>query len=78
MIAHASEDVGLSDQQAMVQACSALYALNNLGMPEGDLVLTQAIIYVFNVPKDNRVVVAMERAKDDALNHADDRIPEYY
>ena len=78
MIAHASEDVGLSDQQAIVQACSALYALNNLGMPEGDLVLTQAIIYVFNVPKDNRVVVAMERAKDDALNHANDRIPEYY
>ncbi len=77
VIAHASEDVGLSDPQAMVQACSALYALDNLGMPEGNLALTQAIVYVCNAPKDNRVVVAMERAKDDALNHADDRIPEY-
>lgn len=77
VIAHASEDVGLSDPQAMVQACSALYALDNLGMPEGNLALSQAIIYVCNAPKDNRVVVAMERAKDDALNHADDRIPEY-
>ncbi len=77
VIAHASEDVGLADPQALVQACSALYALDNLGMPEGNLALSQAIIYVCNAPKDNRVVVAMERAQDDALNHADDRIPEY-
>ena len=77
LIAHASEDVGLADPQAMVQACSALYALDNLGMPEGNLALTQAIVYVCRAPKDNRVVVAMERAIDDAVNHADDRIPEY-
>ena len=77
LIAHASEDVGLSDPQALVQACSALYALDNLGMPEGNLALTQAIVYVCQAPKDNRVVVAMEHAQDDALNHADDRIPEY-
>lgn len=77
LIAHASEDVGLADPQAMVQACSALYALDNLGMPEGNLALTQAIVYVCRAPKDNRLVVAMERAIDDAVNHADDRIPEY-
>lgn len=77
LIAHASEDVGLADPQALVQACSALYALDNLGMPEGNLALTQAIVYVCQAPKDNRVVVAMEHAVDDALNHADDRIPEY-
>ncbi|MCQ2382813.1 MAG: replication-associated recombination protein A [Clostridia bacterium] len=76
VIAHASEDVGLADPQALVQACSALYALDNLGMPEGNLALTQAIVYVCRAPKDNRVVIAMERAKDDALNHADDRIQE--
>ena len=77
VIAHASEDVGLADPQALVQACSALYALDNLGMPEGNLALTQAIAYVCHAPKDNRVVVAMNHAQDDALNHADDRIPEY-
>ena len=76
-IAHASEDVGLADPQALVQACSALYALDNLGMPEGNLALTQAIVYVCQAPKDNRVVLAMNQAQDDALNHADDRIPEY-
>lgn len=77
VIAHAAEDVGLADPQAVVQACSALYALDNLGMPEGNLVLTQAIIYVCRAPKDNRVVVAMQKAVDDALNFADDKIPEY-
>ena len=77
VIAHASEDVGLADPQALVQACSALYALDNLGMPEGNLALSQAIIYVCRAPKDNRVVMAMNLAQDDALNHADDRIPEY-
>ena len=77
VIAHACEDVGLADPQAMVQACSALYALDNMGMPEGNLALTQAIVYVCQAPKDNRVVTAMSQAQDDAVNHADDRIPEY-
>jgi len=77
VIAHAAEDVGLSDPQALIQACAALYSLDNLGMPEGNLALTQAIAYVCQAPKDNRVVVAMQKAEDDALNYADDKIPEY-
>ncbi len=77
VIAHAAEDVGLSDPQALTQACAALYSLDNLGMPEGNLALTQAIVYVCRAPKDNRVMVAMQSAMDDALNHADDKIPEY-
>jgi len=77
LIAHAAEDVGMADPQALIQACSALYALDNLGMPEGNLALTQAIIYVCRAPKDNRVLLAMSQAQEDALHHADDRIPEY-
>ncbi len=76
-IAHASEDVGLSAPQALLQACASLYALDNLGMPEGNLALTQAIIYVCESPKDNRVVTAMNMAQDDAKNHPDDNIPDY-
>ena len=76
-MAHASEDVGLADPQALIQASAALYALDNLGMPEGNLALTQAIIYVCQAPKDNRVVVAMNAAQDDAVNHPDDKIPDY-
>ena len=77
LIAHASEDVGLSAPNALLQACASLYALDHLGMPEGNLALTQAIIYVCESPKDNRVVIAKEMAEDDARNHADDRVPDY-
>ncbi len=76
-IAHASEDVGLSAPNALIQACASLYALDHLGMPEGNLALTQAIIYVCESPKDNRVVVAMNMAQDDAKNHPDDNVPEH-
>ena len=76
-IAHASEDVGLSAPQALIQACAALFVLDNLGMPEGNLALTQAIIYICESPKDNRVAIAMGKAQDDAKNHPDDNIPLY-
>lgn len=74
-IVHASEDCCSS--KALNTACNALYALNNLGMPEGNLILSQAIIEVCEAPKTNRVVVAMNKAIDDARNHPDDNIPEY-
>ncbi len=74
-IAHASEDC--CSAKALNTACNALFALNNLGMPEGNLALTQAIIEVCEAPKTNRVVVAMNMAIDDARNHADDNIPDY-
>ena len=76
-IAHAAEDCGLSAPNCLLQACAALYALDNLGMPEGNLALTQAILYICEAPKDNRVVIAMNMAQNDAQNDADDNIPEY-
>lgn len=76
-ICHASEDVGIAAPNALVQACCALYVLDNVGMPEGNLALTQAIIYVCESPKDNRVVIAKDMAMDDAKNHPDDNIPPY-
>ncbi len=74
-IAHASEDC--CSAKALNTACNALYALNNLGMPEGNIILSHAIIEVCEAPKNNRVIVAMERAIDDARNHPDDNIPDY-
>jgi putative ATPase len=74
-IAHACEDC--SSPSAFNTACNALFALDHMGMPEGNLALTLAIIEVCEAKKTNRVVVAMERAKDDAKNHPDDNIPDY-
>lgn len=72
---HASEDCCSSS--ALNTACNALFALNNLGMPEGNIILSQAIIEVCEAPKTNRVVEAMGQAINDAQNNPDDNIPEY-
>ena len=75
LIAHSSEDVGMADPQAMVIAVSALTALKNMGLPEGLLPLSQAIIYVCEAPKSNSVVMAMNAASSDAENVRDDTVP---
>ena len=77
LIAHASEDVGMADSNALLMACSALFALKNLGLPEGNLPLTHAIIYVCEAEKSNSVVCAMDSAKIDAQFNHDDVIPPY-
>lgn len=75
LLVHASEDVGMADSQAMLIASAALTSIKELGMPEGNIPLTHAIIYVCEAPKSNSVVVAMERAQDDAKNIKDDNVP---
>ncbi len=77
LIAHSSEDVGMADPQALVVAVSALTAFQNMGYPEGLLPLTEAIIYVCEAEKSNSVVMAMDRARSDAVKNRDDNIPAY-
>lgn len=77
VIAHASEDVGMADPMAMVVATNALVAFEKTGLPEGLLPLSQAIIYVCEADKSNSVVVAMNAAKDDAVNRKDDFVPKH-
>ena len=66
LIAHASEDVGLANPMAMLQAVAASQALQFVGMPEAKLSITQAIIAVCESPKSNSVVAAMAAAAADA------------
>ena len=66
MIAHSSEDVGLADPMALLQATAAMEAVEKLGYPECRLALTQAIIYICLSPKSNSVVCALESAAADA------------
>ncbi len=75
LIVHSSEDVGMADPQALVIAVSALTALQNLGLPEGLIPLSQAIIYVCEAEKSNSVVEAMGLAKEDAEKVRDDFVP---
>ncbi len=75
LVAHASEDVGLANPQAMVMAISAYTAFEKLGLPEGRLPLTQAIMYVCLSPKSNSVYTTLANANYDAVNNSDDNVP---
>ena len=77
LIAHCSEDIGMADSNALLLANAAHYAIKNLGMPEGNLALSHAIIYACEAEKSNSVYVAMGKANTDATMSADDKIPEY-
>ena len=66
MIAHSSEDVGMANPMAMLQAVAAMHALEMNGMPEAHLNISQAIIYICESPKSNSVCVAMDESKYDA------------
>lgn len=62
LIAAASEDIGLANPQAMVQAVSALEAYRNNGWPEAKLNIAQAILFAVESPKSNGVVAAISNA----------------
>ncbi|GAB6990896.1 replication-associated recombination protein A [Paenibacillus pini] len=62
LIAASSEDIGLANPQAMVQAVSALDAYRNNGWPEAKLNIAQAILFAVESPKSNAVYTAISRA----------------
>lgn len=75
VIAHSAEDVGMADPNALVVATSALLAYERMGLPEGLLPITEAIIYVCEAEKSNSVVMAMDAAAKDATENKDDVVP---
>jgi putative ATPase len=71
----ASEDVGLADPQAMVQAAAAAQITHLIGMPEALFPLAQATVYLARAPKSNAVTAAFGAARDDALATAREPVP---
>jgi putative ATPase len=71
----ASEDVGLADPQAMVQAAAAAQIVHLIGMPEGLFPLSQATLYLANAPKSNAVTRAYVAAARDAEATAREPVP---
>ena len=62
LVRFASEDIGLADPQALVQAMAAWEAYERLGSPEGELVIAQAIVYLGTAPKSNALYAAVGAA----------------
>jgi putative ATPase len=58
----ASEDIGLADPQALVQALAAWEAYERLGSPEGEICIAQAVIYLATAPKSNATYRALGAA----------------
>jgi putative ATPase len=71
----ASEDIGLADPNAMVQAAAAAEIVQLIGMPEGLFPLTQATIYLARAPKSNAVLRAYTAAHRDAVETAREPVP---
>ncbi len=65
MIRFASEDVGIADPQALQVAVSAMEAFHFIGLPEGDLALAQATVYLATAPKSNALYTAFLGIKKD-------------
>lgn len=75
LVHHASEDIGLADPMALVQAIAAMQAAHFIGLPEAKLALAQATIYLALAPKSNAVIEAYIAAQKDALETERQPVP---
>ena len=73
----ASEDVGNADPMAMVVAASAAAEVERVGMPESQLILSQAAIYVACAPKSNACTNAIYAAMDTVAKTKTDTVPSH-
>lgn len=75
LIRFASEDIGVANPEALVQATSAYEAAHDNGMPECDVNLAQAVVYLSVSPKSNSLYTAYMKAREDARNTAHVKVP---
>jgi putative ATPase len=75
MVILASEDVGNADPNALVVAVAAAQALEHVGLPEAQLNLAQAALYLARAPKSNASAVAIWEARRDVREHGNARPP---
>ena len=72
---HASEDIGLADPMALVEAIAAMQATHFIGLPEAKLALTQATLYLATAPKSNSVLTTYAAAMKDAMDTEREPVP---
>ena len=75
LIRFASEDIGLADSQALQVAVAAYQACHFNGMPECNVNLTHAVVYLSLAPRSNALYMAYEDAKTDALTMLSEPVP---
>jgi putative ATPase len=75
LIRMAIEDISLADPRALEQAVAAMQAVHFLGIPEGDLALGQAAIYLCVAPKSDAAYRAMSAVKEDVQKTIAEPVP---
>jgi len=75
LVRFASEDIGLADPQALVQAVAGFQAVHSLGMPECNVVLAQVVAYLARAPKSNALYQAYLKVQQDVLQTINESVP---
>ncbi|MBD3281758.1 AAA family ATPase [Candidatus Uhrbacteria bacterium] len=75
VVRFASEDIGMADPQALVQAISAMQAARLIGMPECNVHLAQAVVYCAKTKKSNKLYTAYGKAARDARESSHIGVP---
>jgi putative ATPase len=71
----AVEDIGLADPDALALCMAARDAVDFVGMPEGNLALAQAVVYLSAAPKSNALYTAYSEVQQDVEQTAADAVP---
>ncbi|MFC1928536.1 replication-associated recombination protein A [Chloroflexota bacterium] len=75
LVRFASEDIGMADPQALVIAMAAQQAVHFIGMPEGNLALAQAAVYLATSPKSNSLYEGYSRVQSEIKQDYGESVP---
>lgn len=75
MIIFASEDIGMADRGALIQANACFEAVQKIGMPESQLILAHIVIYLASAKKSRSVPNALGKAMSAAKEYPNEPIP---
>jgi putative ATPase len=75
LLRFASEDIGMADPQALVIAVAAQQAVHFVGMPEGNLALAEAAVYLATAPKSNSLYQAYSQVLEEIKRGTDEPVP---
>jgi len=75
IIRFASEDIGLADPQALVVAVAAQQAVHFIGIPEGNLALAEAAVYMATAPKSNALYTGYGKVQEEIRKGSNEPVP---
>jgi putative ATPase len=75
LVRFASEDVGMADPQALALAVAAQQAVHFIGLPEGNLALAEAVVYLATAPKSNSLYQAYSHVQKDIQKGRNEPVP---